>query len=47
MHDLPENLSAVVISHSHYDHLDLQSCKDLNKRYTESEVLKVNYLSLL
>ena len=33
MRDLPENLSAVVVSHSHYDHLDLRSCRDLNKRY--------------
>ena len=31
--DLPENLSAVVVSHSHYDHLDLTSCRDLNERY--------------
>jgi len=31
--DLPENLSAVIVSHSHYDHLDLSSCRELHRRY--------------
>jgi len=33
LEDLPENLSAVIISHSHYDHLDRWSCRELNRRY--------------
>lgn len=31
--ELPEELAAVVISHTHFDHLDYNSVKDLNKRY--------------
>jgi len=31
--DLPEKLEAVVISHNHYDHLDVPSVQSLNKRY--------------
>lgn len=31
--ELPANLSAVVISHTHFDHLDYYSCKDLNDRF--------------
>ncbi|KAH7642714.1 N-acyl-phosphatidylethanolamine-hydrolyzing phospholipase D [Dermatophagoides farinae] len=33
VHDLPSNLDAVVISHSHYDHLDLNTVVLLNARY--------------
>jgi L-ascorbate metabolism protein UlaG (beta-lactamase superfamily) len=33
VHDLPSNLDAVVISHSHYDHLDLNSVVMLNARF--------------
>lgn len=33
VHDLPPNLDAVVISHNHYDHLDMQSVTLLNARY--------------
>ena len=31
--ELPEVIDAVVISHTHYDHMDKQSIKDLNERY--------------
>ena len=31
--DLPEQLEAVVISHSHFDHLDEPSVRSLNARY--------------
>ncbi len=30
---LPPKVDAVVISHTHYDHLDYNSVKQLNKRY--------------
>ena len=30
--ELPDVLDAVVISHTHYDHMDGQSIKDLHKR---------------
>ena len=30
---LPQDLKAVVISHTHYDHLDYNSAKDLNTKY--------------
>ena len=33
VHDLPSNLDAVIISHSHYDHLDLNTVVLLNARY--------------
>ncbi|KPM08456.1 N-acyl-phosphatidylethanolamine-hydrolyzing phospholipase D-like protein [Sarcoptes scabiei] len=33
IHDLPSSLDAVIISHSHYDHLDLNSVVLLNARY--------------
>jgi len=33
---LPDELSAVVISHNHFDHLDETSVQDLNTRYGES-----------
>lgn len=32
---LPDDLDAVLISHNHFDHLDYQSVKELNKRYGE------------
>ena len=31
--ELPDVIDAVVISHTHYDHMDTQSIKDLHKRY--------------
>jgi N-acyl-phosphatidylethanolamine-hydrolysing phospholipase D len=31
--DLPEELEAILISHNHFDHLDVQSVKSLNARY--------------
>lgn len=31
--DLPSDLDAVVISHNHYDHLDVSSVESLNNRY--------------
>jgi N-acyl-phosphatidylethanolamine-hydrolysing phospholipase D len=31
--DLPDKLEAIVISHSHYDHLDYPSVKSLHERY--------------
>ena len=34
--DLPSDLDAVLISHSHYDHLDLNSVKGINERYGSS-----------
>lgn len=33
VNELPESLDAVVISHSHYDHLDYYSCLGLQQRY--------------
>ena len=30
---LPDDLDAVLISHSHFDHLDYPSVKELNRRY--------------
>ena len=33
IHDLPSHLDAVVISHNHYDHLDMNSVTLLNARY--------------
>lgn len=30
---LPVRLDAVVVSHNHYDHLDLGSARDLHARY--------------
>ena len=30
--ELPDNLQAVIISHSHYDHLDYNTCKQLQKK---------------
>jgi N-acyl-phosphatidylethanolamine-hydrolysing phospholipase D len=35
INDLPDDLDAIFISHSHYDHLDYPSVKELNKRYGE------------
>jgi len=34
--ELPQKLDSVVISHTHYDHLDTQSVKDLHKRYGQN-----------
>ena len=34
--DLPNNLQAVVISHNHYDHLDLDSVQRLQTRYGDA-----------
>ena len=31
--DLPEGLEVVVISHTHYDHLDYNSVRALNRRF--------------
>ena len=31
--ELPDVIDAVVISHTHYDHMDTQSIKDLHQRY--------------
>ena len=31
--ELPDVIDAVVISHTHYDHMDKQSIQDLNQRY--------------
>lgn len=33
IHDLPSNLDAILISHNHYDHLDMNSVTLLNARY--------------
>jgi N-acyl-phosphatidylethanolamine-hydrolysing phospholipase D len=30
---LPDDLDAILISHNHFDHLDYDSVKSLNKRY--------------
>ena len=31
--ELPDVIDAVVISHTHYDHMDKTSIQDLNQRY--------------
>ena len=31
--ELPDVIDAVVISHTHYDHMDKNSIQDLNQRY--------------
>ncbi|XP_015786096.1 N-acyl-phosphatidylethanolamine-hydrolyzing phospholipase D isoform X2 [Tetranychus urticae] len=36
INDLPATLNAVVISHNHYDHLDVASVTSLNERYGTS-----------
>ena len=33
---LPSNIDAVIISHTHYDHLDKKSVVDLDKKYAET-----------
>jgi N-acyl-phosphatidylethanolamine-hydrolysing phospholipase D len=33
INDLPDDLDAILISHNHFDHLDYDSVKSLNKRY--------------
>jgi len=35
--ELPENLRFAVISHNHYDHLDIMAVEELAKKYSDME----------
>ena len=43
VNELPEVLAAVVISHTHYDHMDKQSIVDLHERCFVAFLRKVSY----